>query len=144
MLNEELAVRNGRPLPEITAEATDLLSACEWRGNVRELRNTLEQAVLLHDGGPIGRNDIERVLQEAVSPSLALPAKPAAAPDAAPQPAHSVPGLRPLAEQVRATEQAAIAAAMKATGGNKLAAAKLLGISRAKLYERLPDIQTIA
>ena len=53
--------------------------------------------------------------------------------------------LRPLAEQVARLEKAAIAAAMTATGGNKVAAAKLLGISRAKLYERLmTDDQTYA
>ena len=45
--------------------------------------------------------------------------------------------LLPLAEQVRAQEQRAIAAALRATGGNKLAAARRLGISRATLYERL-------
>ena len=45
--------------------------------------------------------------------------------------------LRPLAEQVAELEREAIEAALAATGGNKLAAAKLLGISRAKLYERL-------
>ena len=45
--------------------------------------------------------------------------------------------LRPLAEQVAELEQRAIAAAMQTTGGNKLAAARLLGISRATLYERL-------
>jgi DNA-binding NtrC family response regulator len=42
-----------------------------------------------------------------------------------------------LAEQVAELERRAIDAALTATGGNKLAAAKLLGISRAKLYERL-------
>jgi DNA-binding NtrC family response regulator len=45
--------------------------------------------------------------------------------------------LRPLAEQVAALEARAIAAAMAETGGNKLAAARLLGISRATLYGRL-------
>jgi DNA-binding NtrC family response regulator len=45
--------------------------------------------------------------------------------------------LRPLAEQVAELEREAIEAALAATSGNKLAAAKLLGISRAKLYERL-------
>jgi DNA-binding NtrC family response regulator len=45
--------------------------------------------------------------------------------------------LRPLAEQVAQVERQAIQAALAATGGNKLAAARLLGISRAKLYERL-------
>jgi DNA-binding NtrC family response regulator len=47
--------------------------------------------------------------------------------------------LRPLAEQVAELESRAIAAAMEATGGNKLAASRMLGISRAKLYERLDN-----
>jgi DNA-binding NtrC family response regulator len=46
-------------------------------------------------------------------------------------------GLRPLAVQVAEVERQAIEAAMQATGGNKVQAARLLGISRAKLYERL-------
>ena len=45
--------------------------------------------------------------------------------------------LRPLGEQVADLERQAIRAALAATGGNKVAAARLLGISRAKLYERL-------
>jgi DNA-binding NtrC family response regulator len=48
--------------------------------------------------------------------------------------------LRPLGEQVAELERRAIEAALAATGGNKLAAAKLLGISRAKLYERLEPL----
>ena len=45
--------------------------------------------------------------------------------------------LRPLAEQVAELEHLAIAAAMASSGGNKVLAAKTLGISRATLYERL-------
>ena len=45
--------------------------------------------------------------------------------------------LRPLAEQVAQLERHAIAQALQVTGGNKVAAARLLGISRATLYERL-------
>ena len=45
--------------------------------------------------------------------------------------------LRPLAQQVAETERRAIAAAMASTGGNKLATSRLLGISRATLYERI-------
>ena len=47
--------------------------------------------------------------------------------------------LRPLAEQVAELERKAIAAALKAHGGNKLATARQLGISRATLYERLEN-----
>lgn len=53
----------------------------------------------------------------------------------------SLPGaeklLRPMAEQVAELERLAIAAAMASSGGNKVLAAKTLGISRATLYERL-------
>ena len=48
-----------------------------------------------------------------------------------------VPALRPMAEQVAELEHQAIHAALAHTGGNKLAAARLLGISRATLYNRL-------
>jgi DNA-binding NtrC family response regulator len=47
--------------------------------------------------------------------------------------------LRPLAEQVAELEQRAIAAALKAHGGNKQATARQLGISRATLYGRLEN-----
>jgi DNA-binding NtrC family response regulator len=44
---------------------------------------------------------------------------------------------RPLPEQIAELERAAIAAALRSTGGNRLAAARLLKISRAALYEKL-------
>ena len=47
--------------------------------------------------------------------------------------------LRPLSEQVADLERRAIAAAMAATQGNKLAASRLLGIARATLYQRLEN-----
>ncbi|RZL86434.1 MAG: hypothetical protein EOP76_20255, partial [Variovorax sp.] len=64
---------------------------------------------------------------------------------AAPEPAALAPGqgeaggalLRPLAAQIAELERRAIEAAMTSTGGNKLATARLLGISRATLYDRL-------
>ncbi|WP_367350810.1 helix-turn-helix domain-containing protein, partial [Ottowia sp.] len=53
--------------------------------------------------------------------------------------------LRPLQEQIAELEQRAIAAALQATRGNKLAASRLLGVSRATLYNRLnPDAADLA
>lgn len=132
VLGEDMALRSGSPPPELSAEALALLSAQTWRGNIRELRNILEQAVMRSDSPHLSDAHIVEVLAEAGFEQVA-PAAQAGEAGAlrAAQP------LRPLAEQVAEVEREAIAAAMAATGGNKVAAAKLLGISRAKLYERL-------
>jgi len=130
-LGEELAQRSGMPQPEYTAEAMDLLAAQLWRGNVRELRNVLEQAALLGDSSRIDGERIAQVLRETGIEQLESPL-PAAQPASAERLA-----IRPLAEQVAELERRAIAAALNACGGNKAAAAKMLGISRATLYERL-------
>ena len=132
-LGEDIAQRSGLPQPEYTADALDLLVAQRWRGNVRELRNVLEQASLLGDSSRIDGARIARVLRETGIEQLEAPL-PAAQPLAA-----VADPLRPLAEQVAELERAAIAAALQACAGNKVAAAKMLGISRATLYERLAE-----
>jgi len=131
-----------RPLP-LTPEARQaLLAAQPWRGNIRELRNVLEQLALRTDSPLIDPAQVDEVLREAGLPALApVRAAPAAATPAGPD-------LRPLAEQVAELERRAIADALARTGGNRSAAAKLLGISRASLYDRLaameglPEFQT--
>jgi DNA-binding NtrC family response regulator len=52
--------------------------------------------------------------------------------------------LRPLPEQIAELEQQAIRAALAHTNGNRTAAAKLLGISRASLYDRLADTENMS
>ena len=47
VLGEDLALRSGMPQPELAAEALALLKAQHWRGNIRELRNVIEQASLM-------------------------------------------------------------------------------------------------
>ncbi len=140
VLAEDIAARNASGPLELSAEAIALLTAQPWRGNTRELRNVMEQAAMRSDSPRIEAADVEQVLHEAgIERVEPLPvAAPAAAGPAGP--------LRPLAEQVAELERRAIREALAATSGNKLAAAKLLGISRAKLYERLDaltEIQTI-
>ncbi len=133
VLGEEMAMRSGDRQPELSAEALALLSAQAWRGNIRELRNVLEQSAMRSDSASIGRAQVEEVLKESgierIVPALAITDGAATMSDP----------LRPLAEQVAELEHRAIAAAMEATAGNKLAASRMLGISRAKLYERLDN-----
>lgn len=135
VLGEEMALRSGDRQPELAPDALALLSAQTWRGNIRELRNVLEQAVMRSDSLNIGRAQFEEVLRESGIERIV----PALLPDAGDGADPASDPLRPLAEQVAQVERRAIAAAMAATGGNKLAASRLLGISRAKLYERLDN-----
>ena len=137
-LCEDMAMRNGgsgEPPPELMPDALALLAAQHWRGNTRELRNVLEQVAMRSDAVRIDAAEILRVLAETGLEQIAAPEP---VPPAADGDAQALL-LRPLAEQIAELEQRAIAAALQATGGNKLATARLLGISRATLYDRVSD-----
>lgn len=134
-LCEDIAARGANVHLELLPPALDLLAAQPWRGNIRELRNVLEQLALRSDSPQIGAAQVEQVLRDSgldrIEPAVARPA------DRAPAAASVDGDLRPLPEQIAELERRAIAAALARTGGNRVAAAKLLGISRASLYDRL-------
>ena len=138
-IGDDVALRNGAPLPEIAPAAMELLCAQGWRGNIRELRNVLEQTAMRSDTQSIDSTALQQVLLEAgIERVVAMPR-------AVNQQEREVVTarpelLRPLALQVAETERQAISAALQSTRGNKVAAAKLLGVSRATLYARLEDI----
>ncbi|HXF45949.1 MAG TPA: sigma 54-interacting transcriptional regulator [Burkholderiaceae bacterium] len=121
----DIAARSGMPQRELTADALQLLAAYPWPGNVRELRNALEQAAMLTDDLQLTAADFARVLKAA---------PPAATADAP----------RPLPQRIAELERESIRAALTATGGNKVSAAKLLGISRATLYEKLAAMRDLS
>lgn len=98
----------------ITADGLQALRGHPWRGNVRELRNVLTRAVVL--GGPV------------VS-SRTLSFDPLAFDDAPPP--------SPPAEDREALERTDLVAALDATGGNRAAAARRLGIPRTSLLYRM-------
>ena len=141
-LYEDLLLRSGVEPPELLPDALALLAGQSWRGNIRELRNVLEQVAMRSDSPRIGAAQLAQVLRETgVEPAAPL------APAPRPGPGGQDDGallLRPLAEQVAELERRAIGAALRRHGGNRLATARALGISRAKLYARLaenPDLQ---
>ncbi len=121
-LLESIAQRTGMPQRELAPSALAVLAAHAWPGNIRELRNVLEQAAMLTDNGRLGAEDFTRVLP-AVAPVRTEPG--------------ATPHLRPLPQLIAELERSSIQSALAATGGNKVSAAKLLGISRATLYEKL-------
>jgi transcriptional regulator with PAS, ATPase and Fis domain len=138
VLGDDMAMRSGGQPPELSPEAFALLSAQSWRGNIRELRNVLEQAMMRSDSHQLLPVHLETVLRESgvakwvpVLPDTSVTPLPALT-------AHNAADLvRPLSEQVAELEGRAIAAALQAAKGNKVVAAKMLGISRATLYARL-------
>jgi len=119
-LLESIAARSGMAQREIAPSALALLAAQNWRGNVRELRNVLEQAAMLSDRARLTAEDFAGILPD---PQKARAAAPRA--------------LRPLPQMIAELERNSIRSALAATGGNKVSAARLLGISRATLYEKL-------
>ncbi len=121
---EQLAIQQGTPPRELLESAVQVLRDYDWPGNVRELYNTLERVVALTDAPILTAPHIRSVL-----PGMQHPAGASVLPLAA--------GARPLQEVLHAAERHAIAAALEEANGVKARAAKLLGISRASLYERM-------
>ena len=134
-LGEDMAQRSGEAPPELLPDALALLAAQHWRGNTRELRNVLEQLAMRSDATRIDAAEVKRVLAETGLEKIAAPEPLVPIGDDADQ----ARLLRPMAEQIAELERRAIAAAMATTGGNKLAASRLLGISRATLYDRMAE-----
>jgi len=140
VLAEDIARRSGMAHKSLAPDALELLAAQPWPGNIRELRNVIEQATLMTDDPHLGAGHFAAALQIA-GPGWVEAAAPGMSESAVPTTAGHGDGtaslLRPLAEQVSEVEAAAIAAALKATGGNRVAAARMLRMSRAALYAKL-------
>ncbi|MEN3339231.1 MAG: two-component system, NtrC family, response regulator HydG [Acidobacteriota bacterium] len=111
----------------LTPGAERVLAAAQWEGNVRELRNIIERACILADGEFI----TERELGVTAAPTPALPGASASGALATAQEAD------PTHDLLVTVERDHIQRALLRAGGNKKAAAKMLGLSRRALYRRL-------
>jgi transcriptional regulator with GAF, ATPase, and Fis domain len=111
----------GKPVLALTRAARDALERYRWPGNIRELKNVVTRAVLFAGTGPVDLPHFEPAPWSAHAAALAIPgAKPA--------------DLRTAVDEV---ERGHILSALEETGGNQTRAAKLLGISRRSLLDRL-------
>jgi len=123
--------------PEISPEAARLLEAYPWRGNVREVRNIVERALLLCEGGEIlpEHLPIESMAANALSFTSANASAPAApAPAAAPP----IDMARPTAPMGAVeSEKDRILRVLAECAGSQTRAAKVLGIARSTLIARL-------
>jgi transcriptional regulator with PAS, ATPase and Fis domain len=110
---QEIGLSFGRPPAGLTREAIDALVAYQWPGNARELRNALERAAIVCEGGLI------------TPQHLSLHAAVSSAPAAS------------LTTDLNVVERQTIERVLRDTGWNKARAAKRLGLTRTQLYVRL-------
>mgnify|MGYP001320436352 CR=1 FL=1 len=117
-----LATELKRKPPQLTTEALDRLLSHSYPGNVRELKNTIERAIIYAGG--------DHVLAEHIvfAPQAGCGAN-APSPGMAVWPEAAVGSLK-----LRDNEDQAIRRAIQASGGNLCAAARLLGVNRSRLY----------
>jgi len=135
-----------RQAPEVSPEAARLLEAYSWRGNVREVRNVVERALLLCEGSEIlpEHLPIESMAANAISfanvPAPGMtppPPTPAALPAAAPVPADFARPTAPM--NAAEDEKERILRVLAECAGSQTRAAKVLGIARSTLIARLDE-----
>ncbi|HJQ34443.1 MAG TPA: sigma-54 dependent transcriptional regulator [Pyrinomonadaceae bacterium] len=125
----------GTGAPELLPEALAALRSYSWPGNVRQLRNTLERAVLLANDGRITPAELP---PEIVSPvTIFRPVAVVAGADSSGAAGGAQqPGVPP---PLREVERQQILAALEQTGWHRGKTAEILGISPSTLYRRLRD-----
>lgn len=119
-LMEKLSNALGKYVNNITVDALDCLKTYNWPGNIRELENVVERAINMTDGETI---EIQHL------PSFIIAQKTAEVVE--------YTALTSLRHAVEEVEKATIINCLKAVSYNKLKAAKILGISRTSLYEKI-------
>lgn len=125
------AARRGLTETSISPEAVEVLAAHNWPGNIRELANAVERALILAGNGPIRPEHLP----------TQLPAKNRAQPGvghAAGGPHFAIPDGNPT---LRDIEMSYIQVVLEKHNGNKPAASKELGISLKTLYNKINQLQ---
>ena len=122
--------------PEVTSDALDRLRAYQWPGNVRQLRNCLERAILLSNEGVITANELPPEVARANGLMPFVPMQGSPAPGVA---ASSEMGGGSNTGSLRDVEKQQIISALEQTGWHRGKAAEMLGISPSTLYRRLRD-----
>jgi len=112
---------NERDIGGVDAQAMDLLMKHNWSGNVRELENAIESAVVLCRGHVLTRMDLPAAVRGEGSASFH----------------HEDDPDRPLPERVEAFERREVLKALEEANGNRSEAARALGMSEKNIRDRL-------
>ncbi len=135
--------------PPLTLEpgALRYLQSYRWPGNIRELRNFTENAVVLHRGGKLTEFDLEPKFRGEVS-TIGTPLYPShhVAPSAGGSSASAPPAAPESSLSVEENEKRLLREALVKARGNRTRAAELMGISRRTLHRKLsqwPELDVI-
>jgi len=112
---KQYSAKHGRNVQGVSPEAREVLQAYDYPGNARELANIIERAVIVEAGKRIEKDDLPRGVIAAVSARQ----------------------QKERPQSLAQLEAAYIAEMLSATGGNKAECARILGISRKNLYEKI-------
>jgi len=118
----ERSARENARVAVIGTDALTLLERQAWPGNVRELQSFVERLVVFSDGNVITASDVNREFDRAARPNAASP------------PSSSLQTTRATAERDAVEE------ALSRAKGNRSLAARLLGVSRRTLYNKLAQL----
>ena len=118
---KQYATKHGRKVERVTPPALKLLQAYDYPGNARELSNILERAVIVATGNSIEEQDLPSHVSAAVNAKRQKE--------------------KPLS--LAQLEAAYISEILAATGGNKAESARILGISRKNLYEKIARYELV-
>ena len=114
--------RYGKPGGRFSTEALEVMKGYDWPGNVREIRNVVERAVVICPGPEIGAGYLpERISARSVSRR------------------HSV--SIPIGSSTQEAEKILISETLASAGNNKAKAARILGVSRKTLHNKLTGFQ---
>ncbi len=112
---------NHKKISDITAGAMEILTSHDWPGNIRELENILERAVILDMDGVIDTDDLPDILVRSTAQYAAAESANSAS----------------LKDALKEPEKVYILQIMKEVKWNKKKAAKKLGVNRTTLYNKL-------
>src|SRR5262249_8786376 len=115
---EKFSVVHRKPVPALTPQALEILTSYSWPGNVRQLENCIEQALVLADDATI---DVDVLSLDEHEPKKATGTVTAA----------------PIGLTLREVEQEHILRTLRAVDGSRTRAAKILGISLRCLQYKL-------